>query len=185
MGKGTRNHIIAHAGRSTTAWSTSPSARTPSTAKASATCGASIPTKRGDVSPELAFNAADPKTPIPHKRVQAVVEKEGDFARPNPELRRGLALQPSSTPTATARSSSKRRCTARCGTRGHQRRHPVHRRLQRPVPLPRRQDRQGALDLRHARRPWGSPLIVDDKVYIGDEDGEVAIFRHSADPTRR
>jgi outer membrane protein assembly factor BamB len=29
---------------------------------------------------------------------------------------------------------------------------------------------------------WGSPLIVDDKVYIGDEDGDVAIFRHSADP---
>jgi outer membrane protein assembly factor BamB len=29
---------------------------------------------------------------------------------------------------------------------------------------------------------WGSPLIVDGKVYIGDEDGEVAIFKHSADP---
>jgi outer membrane protein assembly factor BamB len=29
---------------------------------------------------------------------------------------------------------------------------------------------------------WGSPLIVEDKVYIGDEDGEIAVFRHSADP---
>ena len=29
---------------------------------------------------------------------------------------------------------------------------------------------------------WGSPLVVDGKVYIGDEDGDVAIFRHSADP---
>jgi outer membrane protein assembly factor BamB len=29
---------------------------------------------------------------------------------------------------------------------------------------------------------WGSPLIVEDKVYIGDEDGQVAIFRHSGDP---
>ena len=29
---------------------------------------------------------------------------------------------------------------------------------------------------------WGSPLIVEDKVYVGDEDGDVAIFRHSADP---
>ncbi len=28
---------------------------------------------------------------------------------------------------------------------------------------------------------WGSPLIVDDKVYIGDEDGDVAIFEHAAD----
>ncbi len=29
---------------------------------------------------------------------------------------------------------------------------------------------------------WGSPLIVEDKVYIGDEDGDLAIFRHSSDP---
>jgi outer membrane protein assembly factor BamB len=26
---------------------------------------------------------------------------------------------------------------------------------------------------------WGSPLIADGKVYIGDEDGDVAIFKHS------
>jgi outer membrane protein assembly factor BamB len=31
---------------------------------------------------------------------------------------------------------------------------------------------------------WGSPLIVDDKVYIGDEDGEVTIFQLSSDPKR-
>lgn len=29
---------------------------------------------------------------------------------------------------------------------------------------------------------WGSPLIVDGKVYIGDEDGDIAIFKLSADP---
>ncbi len=29
---------------------------------------------------------------------------------------------------------------------------------------------------------WGSALIVDGKVYIGDEDGDVAIFHHSGDP---
>jgi len=29
---------------------------------------------------------------------------------------------------------------------------------------------------------WGSPLIVEGKVYIGDEDGDIAIFRLSADP---
>ncbi len=28
---------------------------------------------------------------------------------------------------------------------------------------------------------WGSPLIVDDKVYIGDEDGEVSVFNHSTE----
>ena len=65
------------------------------------------------MSPELAFNAADPKKPIPYKRVQAVVEKEGDFARPNPELGRGVAATARSTATTTARSPSKKRCTAR------------------------------------------------------------------------
>jgi len=29
---------------------------------------------------------------------------------------------------------------------------------------------------------WGSPLLVDGKVYIGDEDGDVLVFRHSAQP---
>jgi outer membrane protein assembly factor BamB len=29
---------------------------------------------------------------------------------------------------------------------------------------------------------WGSPLIVGDLVYIGDEDGDIAIFKLSADP---
>ena len=28
---------------------------------------------------------------------------------------------------------------------------------------------------------WSSPLLVDGKVYIGDEDGEVSIFRHGGD----
>ena len=29
---------------------------------------------------------------------------------------------------------------------------------------------------------WGSPLIVEGHVYIGDEDGDIAIFTHSSDP---
>jgi outer membrane protein assembly factor BamB len=29
---------------------------------------------------------------------------------------------------------------------------------------------------------WGSPLIVEDHVYIGDEDGDISIFNLSADP---
>ena len=29
---------------------------------------------------------------------------------------------------------------------------------------------------------WGSALLVDGHVYIGDEDGDLAIFKHSADP---
>ena len=29
---------------------------------------------------------------------------------------------------------------------------------------------------------WGSPLIVEDKVYIGNEDGDLCVFGLSADP---
>ena len=29
---------------------------------------------------------------------------------------------------------------------------------------------------------WASPLIIDDKVYVADEDGNVTVFRLSADP---
>lgn len=29
---------------------------------------------------------------------------------------------------------------------------------------------------------WGSALVVDGKVYVGDEEGKVTIFRHSGDP---
>src|SRR5205814_571037 len=42
------------------------------------------PTKRGDVSAELAFSLSDPKTPLPKRRLQAVDEKNGEVARPNP-----------------------------------------------------------------------------------------------------
>ena len=29
---------------------------------------------------------------------------------------------------------------------------------------------------------WNSPLLVDGKVYVADEDGDVAIFRHNPSP---
>jgi outer membrane protein assembly factor BamB len=134
-----------------------------------------------DVSPELAFNASDLKTPIPYKRVQAVVEKEGDIARPNPdsaavwhysEVDRDedgeIAFEETmhrTIGTVTIRDgilyiadfSGLFHCLdAKTGK--------VH----------------WVYDMLAAT--WSTPLVVEDKVYIGDEDGEVAIFRHSADP---
>ena len=139
------------------------------------------PTKRGDVSPELAFNSKDPSQPIPHKRLQAVVEEEGDFARPNPnsavvwhfaeEDRNGDGkfdfeeTMHRSVGTVAIKDdilyiadfSGLFHCLdAKTGK--------VH----------------WTYDMLAAA--WGSPLVVEDKVYIGDEDGDVAIFRHSADP---
>ncbi|MFM7041868.1 MAG: serine/threonine protein kinase [Planctomycetaceae bacterium] len=42
------------------------------------------PTKRGDVSSELAVSLTDPNTPLPHRRNQAVIKEQGEVARPNP-----------------------------------------------------------------------------------------------------
>jgi outer membrane protein assembly factor BamB len=139
------------------------------------------PTKRGDVSAELAFNTADPSKPIPHKRLQAVVEEEGDFARPNPnsavvwhysEFDQNKNGEPEFEETMhrtvgsvaikdgvlyIADFSGLFHCLdAKTGK--------VH----------------WTYDMLSAT--WGSPLIVEDKVFIGDEDGDVSIFRHSADP---
>ena len=39
---------------------------------------------------------------------------------------------------------------------------------------------KAALDLRHGSPPsWASPLIVEGQVYIGDEDGDITIFKLS------
>jgi outer membrane protein assembly factor BamB len=139
------------------------------------------PTKRGDVSPELAFNSADPDTPIAHKRLQAVVPEEGDFARPNPN-------------TAAVWHYSE---VDQNGDDKIDFEETMHRTVG-SVAI-----KDGILyiadfsglfhcvDAKSGQRhwtydmlsaAWGSPLVVDGKVYIGDEDGDVAIFRHSADP---
>src|SRR6185295_8008006 len=41
------------------------------------------PTKRGDVSPTLVYNKANPNKPIAYKRLQACEEKKGDFEKDN------------------------------------------------------------------------------------------------------
>jgi outer membrane protein assembly factor BamB len=137
------------------------------------------PTRRGDVSPELAFNASAPEQVIPHKRVQAVVPEAGDLARPNPNS--AVVWHYSQFDQNNDGEIDFEETMHRsCGT------------------VAIRDDvlyiadfsglfhclnaQTGAVhwtyDLLAAA--WGSPLVVEDKVYIGDEDGEVAIFRHAA-----
>jgi outer membrane protein assembly factor BamB len=139
------------------------------------------PTKRGDVSPELAFNSAAPDKPIPHKRLQAVEPEKGDFARPNPNT---AAIWHYSTVDENGDGKTE------FGEI-------MHRTLGSVAikdDILYIADYSGlfhCLDAKTGKRhwvydmlaaTWGSPLVVDGKVYIGDEDGDVAIFKHSADP---
>lgn len=139
------------------------------------------PTKRGDVSPELAFNSAHPDQPIPPKRLQAVVKEEGDFARPNPNS--AVVWHYAGVDTndngKIEFEETMHRTVGTVAIRDD---------------LLYIADFSGLFHCLDAKTgqvhwtydmlsaAWGSPLIVEDKVYIGDEDGEVAIFRHSADP---
>jgi outer membrane protein assembly factor BamB len=139
------------------------------------------PTKRGDISPQLVFNSSDESTPIPHKRLQAAVPEDGDIVRDNPNS----------------------------GVVWHYHKHDwngdgqisfeetMHRTIGSVAikdDLLFIADFSGlfhCIDAKTGKQhwsydmlaaSWGSPLIADGKVYIGDEDGDVSIFRLSADP---
>jgi outer membrane protein assembly factor BamB len=138
------------------------------------------PTKRGDISEKLAVNRADPKKPIPHKRVQAVVAEDGDIAIDNPNS--GVVWK---YETNDANGDGKidfeeqfHRSIATVAIKDD---------------LLFCPDFSGLLHCVNAQTgkvnwtydmlaaSWGSPLIAGDKVMVGDEDGDVAIFNLSAE----
>ena len=82
-GRGTRNNIIAtpvvHGGRVYVAVG-----QDPEHGEGVGHLWCIDPTKRGDVSPELAFSLDDLTTPLAPRRIQAVVEEDGEVTRENP-----------------------------------------------------------------------------------------------------
>ena len=142
------------------------------------------PTKRGDVSSELAFKVEDldkpNPQPIPHKRNQAVDETKGEVARPNPN---SAAVWHYTTHDADGDGEIGFEETMHrtCGTPAIQDGllfiadfsglfHCLDAKTGKP---------HWTYDMLAAS--WGSPLIVEGKVYIGDEDGDVAIFNVTKD----
>jgi outer membrane protein assembly factor BamB len=136
------------------------------------------PTKRGDVSPELAFNVKDLTKPIPHKRMQAVVETEGDVARPNPNSA-AVWHYANFDKNKDGKIEFEETMHRTCGT------------VAIADGLLFVADFSGlfhCLDVKTGvpywthdmlAAAWGSPLIVDGKVYIGDEDGDICVFKLS------
>lgn len=139
------------------------------------------PTKRGDISAELAVNRADPEKPIPVKRVQAVEEEKGDMAIPNPN--HGVVWK------YTEQDND-----------GDGKIDPFLEKFHRSIgtvviknDLLFLADFSGLVHCVDAKTgkvhwtqdmlaaSWGSPLIVGDKVYVGDEDGDIAIYALSGD----
>jgi outer membrane protein assembly factor BamB len=140
------------------------------------------PTKRGDISEQLAVNRADPKTPIPVKRIQAVVEADGDLAIPNPNS--GVVWKYTGEGDVNKNGNPDFEEL-------------FHRSISTVViknDLLFVPDFSGAfhcVDAQTGKRhwmhdmlaaAWGSAMIAGDKVYVGDEDGDISVFRLSADP---
>lgn len=133
------------------------------------------PSKRGDISEELAVNRADPKKPIPVKREQAVVKEAGDMAIANPNS--GVVWKYSTNDIN--------------GDKKLDFEEQFHRSISTVaikndllfVP-----DFSGLFHCVDAKTgkvywkydmlaaAWGSAMIVGDKVYVGDEDGDIAVF---------
>ncbi len=131
------------------------------------------PTKRGDVSPTLVYNSKSPTEPIAHKRRQALDAAVGDFEKPNPnsaEVWHYVGLNPSVFEQTMHRT---------CSTVA----------IQKDLLfVPDLSGLFHCLDARTGKAHWiydmfaacwASPLIVDDRVYICDEDGDVAVFQLS------
>ncbi len=136
------------------------------------------PTKRGDVSPQLAFNVKDLSKPIPHKRMQAVVAEDGDVARPNDNSAQ-VWHYANFDANKNGKIEFEETMHRTCGT------------VAIKDDLLFVADFSGLFHCLDAKTgvpywthdmlaaAWGSPLIVEDKVYIGDEDGDICVFQLS------
>jgi outer membrane protein assembly factor BamB len=136
------------------------------------------PTKRGDVSDELAFNVKDLSKPIPHHRMQAVNPEAGEVARANPNSAK-IWHYASYDSNKNGKVEFEETMHRTCGTAAIK------------DGLLFVADFSGLFHCLDAKTgipywthdmlaaAWGSPLIVEDKVYIGDEDGDISVFRLS------
>ncbi len=144
------------------------------------------PTKRGDISPQLAMKLeGDARKPIPHKRIQAVEPENGEIEVDNPNS--GVVwhydMADSNNDGTIDFEEEMHRS---CGTVA----------IKDDVlyiadfsGLVHCLDAKGTKDGKPIihftydmlAQSWGSPLIADGHVFIGDEDGDVCIFEFGKD----
>ncbi len=143
------------------------------------------PSKRGDVSPQLAVKIEGSKrTPIPHKRIQAVEPEKGEVAVDNPNSA-AVWHYSAFDQNEDGEVDFEEEMHRSCGT----------------VAIKDNvlyiADFSGLLHCLDAKgnpdgtpivhftydmfaQSWGSPLIADGRVYIGDEEGDVCVFEFGA-----
>ena len=133
------------------------------------------PTRQGDISSELAVDNTG--AIIPHRRIQAIDPAKGEKAISNPNS--GLVWE------FTRIGDGKIFTDVMHGTMSNV---AVHNGL---VIAPDQDGLVHCLDAKTGQRYWAfdalasiyaSPLIVDDKVYVADTDGDVMVFGLSSNP---
>jgi len=139
------------------------------------------PSKRGDVSTHLVVHVSDRKKIVPHRRLEALDETKGEVAIDNPNSA-ALWHYSKTDQNGDGEYDIHETMNRSCGT------------VAIKDDILYIADFSGIFHCLDAATgelhwtydmlssAWGSPLIVDGRVYIGDEDGEVAIFRHSTEP---
>ena len=138
------------------------------------------PTKRGDVSPTLAVRADDHSQILPPRREQAVIVEQGEVAIPNPNS--AVVWDYSQVDqNGDGQLDFEEEMHRSCGTPA----------IQNDLLLIA--DFAGLVHCLDAKSgkvhwvhdllaaAWGSPMIVEGHVYVGDEDGDVCVFELSAE----
>ncbi len=135
------------------------------------------PTKRGDISPQLAVKIeGNERKPIPHRRLQAVIEENGEAAVDNPNS--GVVWHYAQfDQDGDGKIAWEEEMHRSCGT------------VAIKDDLLYIADFSGLFHCLDAKSgqvhwtydmlaaSWASPLIVDGHVYISDEDGDVCVFK--------
>ena len=139
------------------------------------------PTRRGDVSPELAVRVDERDTVIPHRRLLAVSEEDGEIAVDNPNSAAVWHFD-GYDQNGDGELEFHEEMHRSCGT------------VAIKDDILFIADFSGIFHCLDAKtgevhwsydmycEAWGSPLIVDGKVYIGDAEGDIAVFPVSTDP---
>lgn len=134
----------------------------------------------GDMSPQLVYNRRDPRRPIAHRREQACVTEDGDFTKPNPHSKVFWQFEQQDV-NGNGKIEVEERMSRSVGA----------------VAIADRllfvSDVEGilhCLDHLTGKQHWGydtkatvysTPVIVGNDVYLGTEDGEILVFKCSAD----
>lgn len=137
------------------------------------------PTKRGDVSHQLAVDAEG--NPIPHRREQAVLPDQGEKAISNPNSAM-VWHYGSWTEEEYEEKPFEEQVHRSAGTAAIKNDLLVFADFSGLVHCvdAKTGERYWTYDMFSAS--WGSPLIVDGKVYVGNEVGDVLVFGLSKDP---